>query len=913
MPSLREWLYRLAASLRGDRSARRLREELDTHAALLAAEGAGRRCAALRLGGPDQIEAAWRDQRGLRWLDDLRRDAKLALRSLRRSPGFTAVVVISLALGIGTNAAIFSVLNAAAWRSLPVPDPGRLTLLYWHAAKRPGALNQSGGQGPPVAGAASYSLAYPTYEQLRDHSQGVLSSIFGFAPLGFGPTALEVGGETATLRATLVTGEFFSGLGVKVARGRLIGRGDERDGAPTAIVLSYGYWTRQFARAPGIVGRAALIAGTPATIVGVATPSFHGVQTGSEVDAWVSMSPSSPATLTAWGLAPPNVSLYRSTDYWWLQMMARLPPGVSRQQAVAALGPLFRSLTLTGLSPAPKADATPQLGLQRGEQGFSPYQGSGSQTLWILMALVGLLLLLACVNIAALLLARASARRQEISVRLALGASRARLVRQLLTESLLLALGGGALGAALAPLGVRLLLALMGGDGTPLPLTVGVDGPIVVFTAAVAVLVGIGFGLAPAMRSTRVGVASALAGGRGGTGRVRLGADKALVIAQVALSLVLLIGAGLFLRTLTALQRRPLGFNPRNLLLVSLDGTQAGYRGPALLTLYRRVQVRLQALPSVAAATSSRLPLLTGWSSNGGVTVPGLKLSDRAAGVYMNTVGPDFFKTLGIPLLYGRGITADDTAANARVAVVNQALVEKIFGGATPIGRSIGESLFSNQTVYYRIVGVCANARFGGVRGAMPPTLYEPWMQAPLVTGLVTFEVRFSGSESAAAVGIRLALHDIDPALAPTRLELQTAASGLAHDQQRMFADLGGFFGLLGLLLAAIGIEGTMAYAVARRRSELGIRMALGARGTQLQWSVLRETLGMTLAGVAAGVIGGYFAAQIIAAQLFGVAPTDPASFAAAAGLMLAVALAAAWLPARRAARLDPAQVLRAQ
>ena len=913
MSRLRELGARLAASLRGERGreadAERLREEWAGHREALGA------AAREKLRGQDAMAEAWRDQRGLPWLEDLRRDLSVGWRGLRQAPGFTLVVVLSLALGIGANAAIFSVLDAALYQSLPIAAPRRLALLYWQAKRWPKALNQSG-QGAPasVTGVGSYSLAYPTYEYLRDHARAVFSGVAGFAPISFGAatTALTVRRQTTLTRAELVTGGFFAALGLRPAAGRLLNAGDERAGAPMAAVLSYGFWRRQFGGSRAILGRAVEINGAAATIVGVAPRGFEGVEPGTSWDVWVGMSPTTPAALAPWGYMPPNLSVYRSTAYWWLQVMARLRPGVTRARAEAELGPVFRRITLAGLEPAPRGGAIPQLGMMSGAQGINGFRADNGQSLYVLMAVVGLLLLLACVNVAALLLARAAARRREIGVRLALGARRSRLVRQLLTESVLLALLGGAAGALLAPLGVKLLLALMGG-ATALPLAVRVNPAIVGFTLGVSLATGILFGLAPALRSTRVQLAGTLGTVRTPAGeRQRLRGDKALAMSQVALSLVLLIAAGLFARTLNALQDRRLGFQPDHLLVFGVDGEQAGYHGADLVALYRNVTAKLAALPGVSGVTASRLGLLTGWFSNGTLRVPGAKLPRAARGADLNGVGPGFFGVMGIPMRLGRNFNDADLTSSRPVAVVSETLARHLFGAADPLGREVQVAQPPGGPLY-TIVGVAADARYSGVRGAMPPVLYTPYAQMPAPVSSLVFEVRMAGDPQAVLPEVRAAMHGIDPALALSGVTLQTAVDAGHFGQERMFAELSGFFGLLGLLLAAIGLEGTMAYAVARRTGEIGIRMALGARRGQVLAGVLRETLTLTLAGVVAGLLGAWAASRLIAGQLYGVAATDPATFAAAAAVMLAVAALAGWWPALRAARVDPMRALRAE
>ncbi|HWG36695.1 MAG TPA: ADOP family duplicated permease [Terriglobales bacterium] len=903
-------------------SRRRLREELEAHLEALAqryrAQGMGeaeaRRAARLKLGGADQIEEAWGDERRFGWLEDLRRDLILGARALRRAPGFTAVVVLSLALGIGANTAIFSLLDAALLQKLPVRAPDELALLYWHAQRWPRGLDQSGTGSPPTSDDGSFSLAYATYLQLRDHSGIAMQNIFAFSPLGVGTpsTALEVDGRTSLARASLVTGGFFPGLGLAAYRGRLVGAHDEVAGASPVVVLSFDYWSAHFAANPELIGKAVTINGSAATVVGIAPPQFQGVVQGAAVDAWISLSPTNPASLAPWGFTPPAGSIFTATSYWWLQVMGRRRPGVSLAQAQAQLGPQFEQSAVAALHREPKGDSLPQLGVMSGAQGINQFASDHGQDLWVMMSVAGLLLLLACVNVAALLLARASARRQEIGVRLALGARRWRLIRQLLTESVLLAGLGGAFGAAIAPLGVRLLLTLLGGAGGPLPVAAGVDGWVVAFALGVSLLTGLLFGLAPALRSTRQGVCAPLQPGRAGAVRVRLRGDKMLAVVQVALSLVLLVGAGLFLRTLRMFEVAPLGFNPNHLLVFGLDGAEAGYRGAGLSGLYERVHQAIGAVPGVSAVTESRLRLLDGWIGSGSLHVPGVTLDAANTHTLENSAGPGFLAAFGMRLLAGRDFNDADLRSSNNVVIINQSLARQLFGTGMPLGRQLGPGLEPGGRLY-TVIGVAQDARYGSLRGPMPPTLFWPYTQADTKLGTLTFQVRFRTTADAVLPGIRQALQRIDPALAMSDPKLETEVAGGRLARQQMFAQLSSFFGLLGLLLAAIGIKGTMAYAVARRSAEIGIRMALGARRGQVLGAVLRETLAVTLGGIAAGAVAALLAARLVATKLYGVKPNDPATLLGAALLLLAVAALAGLWPARHAARTDPMRALRSE
>lgn len=644
-------------------------------------QSAARREAVIELGGIEQVKEQVRSVRAGRLLDDFAKDVRFGFRTLVRSPGFTIVAVLTLALGIGANTAIFSLIDAVMLNLLPVRNPQRLVLLDWTG-------DMAMIEGPRSPNAAPFS--YRTFEDIRAHNQ-VFSSLFGFVPLGKPSIVIE--GEASLAQGELVTGDYFSGLGVGPVLGRVITDADEKPGDPRVAVISYGYWSRRFGRNPKAVGKGATINGVPFTIVGVAPPKFFGVQPGRSVDVWAPLAEDS--GLLPYGLSsgPGGFDPFTSSDWWWLMMMGRLKPGVSTQQGTAQADLLFRQSISNFLKTHP-ATVPPHIRLDPASRGLANLRQEFSKPLSILMILVSVVLLIACANIAALLVARSNTRRREIAIRLALGASRGRLVRQLVGESVLLAGFGGALGLLFAHWGSHALLVLMSGGREPLTLLVGLDAKVLAFTAVVSMVTGILFGLAPAWRSTRVELTPALKATASGTSvvrqRTRLGLGNSLVIAQVALSLLLLIGAGLFVRTLESLENENLGFDPHHLLLFGVDPSLAGYKGEQRIDFYGRLLHRLQALPGVKSATMSQNTLISGSRDSWDVSIEGLKpRPGQNRDVDWNFVGPSFFKTMEIQLLVGRGIGWQDTASSPQVVVVNRAFARHFLDDRNPVGYTI--------------------------------------------------------------------------------------------------------------------------------------------------------------------------------------------------------------------------------
>jgi len=839
-------------------------------------------------------------------------DLRYAMRQLRASPATTAVIVLSLALGIGANTAIFSLVNAVLLASLPVKDPGALVSLSWGGNEWPRPLNQSSNGAPQGSGyrQGSYSMGYPFYQQLAD-DRANFSAVFGFAPLGAGRqnTTIVADGVASRIDGEMVTGDYFTGLGTAPLLGRLLTRGDDRaDGG--AAVISYALWNRQFGADPGIVGRKIIVNGLGFEIVGVTQPAFFGPEPGRSPDIWVPAI-DSPA-LTPFGFRPPDTpSLMSVRTYWWLAMMARLAPGVDRVRAQAAVNGQFQQFVTDALAIPAGSRIMPTVVIMPADRGIDALTQSFARPLVVLMVIVGLVLLIACANVATLLVARATARRREIAIRLSLGASRARLVRQLLTESFTLAIIGGIVGTIAAAWGTRALLLLLP-QGQRMDVATGLSGSVLAFTAVVTLATGILFGLAPAFRATRPDVAADIkpsSGLRAGSGsRVDLGGG--FVVAQVALSLVLVFGAGLFIRTLTELRNEKLGVDTRNVLVVGLDATQNGYAGARLANLYQTILERLPAIPGVANVTATRLPLFAGWVSNGPITIQGLEPKPEGTVAHYNGVGPSFAQTMGMKLLAGRGIDEGDVMASRRVAVINEIGAQSFFGTANPIGRqfSFGHGDPARQ---YEIIGVIQNAKYNNVRGPFPKTVYVPYTAMPATLGGLSLQIRTSTEPTAVLSSVRRIIHEIEPglALADVRTESDQVAEALW--QERLLAQLVTAFGALALALACIGVYGTMSYAVSRRTKEIGVRIAIGAQTSQVLREELSRAVRLAVVGILIGLPTAFLASRFVSSQLFGVKPADPVTMVVAVVVLAAVTTAAGLLPARRAAAVDPITALR--
>ena len=893
-----------------------LREELEFHLEAEAGEreSAGvsheqARQAALReLGNVTLVREDTRATWGWTSLEQLGQDLRYALRTMASNRTFTAMAVLSLALGIGANTAIYSFVESILLRSLPVPDPQSLVVMKWRAPVFPrvGFSASSGAiYNDPKGGTVASVFPYPALPLLQSNT-AVLGSAFGY--FGGGSLNITIGQETEAIEGQYVSGDYFRGLGVPPAAGRLILSGDDRAGAAAVAVLNYRYSRQRFGEAANAVGQSIRINNTPFTVVGVAPPQFFGADPASVPDVWLPMH----ANLLLDPLALKTVAAkYLDRNFYWIEIMGRLKPGISPARAQAVLGPQFRQFAESSASSDRERANLPTLAILEGAAGLDSLRHKYSRPLAVLAAMAGLILLIACANISNLLLARAIARRREIAVRLSMGAGRMRVVRQLLTESVLLAAMGGALGVAFAFWGIRFLTLLLASGRTNFTLHAQLNWHVLGVTFALSVLTGLLFGVAPAIQATRADVMPALKELLAGTpsrasrhALPRVSVSQFLVGGQIALSLMLLVSAGLFGQTLSNLQSIELGFNRENVMLFTLNPRAAGYEGPALNRLYTDIRERLTQIPGVRSVSMSGRPLLSGsGTTTSAVEVPGV--APPGAGkpnVGLFDVGPAFFQTMQIPVFAGREFDERDGGDPSPVAVVNQRFV-KAFGLENPIGRTVNLKPRS-----YQIVGVVGDALFLNLKEERHPMLYLPFSRPP---GQATFEVRAAGNPLDHAKTVREIVRQIDSRLAVSGLETQAARINQAISQEIALARLCTVFAALALTIACVGLYGTMAFHVTRRTGEIGIRMALGAERSSIVWLVLREIFSVGVAGLAAGVVGALSGSRYVASFLYGIKPHDPLALTAAVLILLSAALIAGYVPARRASRIDPMRALR--
>jgi predicted permease len=841
------------------------------------------------------------------------RDLQLAARMMLQAKGWTAVILISLALGIGANTALFSTMNGLLFRKLPVSDPD--TLVRFGSAG-PNQMRTDtlvyGFMAPDVRGRrVDPTFSYPMYQQLLEANR-TMSDLFACAPIG--NVNVIVNGQAEIASAFLTSGNYYRALGVSAHLGRTITADDDRPDAAPAAVISHKYWRARFGGRPDVLGSLVRVKNAPVTIVGVLPPEFTGVQQAVDEAPDISM----PMALEP-QVAPPRSSLQPSLlgapNFWWVQVMGRLKPGVTAAQVQGNLAGVFQYSARAGYyaflsqrSPeeqslfSPKdPSAVPELLVSSGSRGIYDVTVSEFRAVMMLAAIVVLVLLIVCANIANLLLSRAMARRSEISVRLALGATRGRLVRQLLTESLLLSAIGGGLGFLVARWGQPILQSVTE-QASPF------DWRVLAFLVAVSTTTGVVFGIAPALAATREEVNSLLKMNSRTIGRSGSRLGKSLVVAQVTISLVLLVGAGLFLRTVQNLRRVDIGFNPHNVLLFQINPALNGYEAEKRNPLYVDIEARLRAIGGVRAVAWSNPSLMSPRRFSGEIYIQGRaypqRQGDPISGV---NVSPSFFDTMEIPLAAGRSFTDRDTQNAPIVAIINEAAARLYFPNETALGRRFGRRLHESGQI--EIVGIVRDAKYNNVREAVPPTMYVPYQQS--YSGSVTFEVRTAGDPLAAIPAVREAVRAVDPNVPIISLTTQEAEVENRFKQERLFAQAGSVFGGLALLVASVGLFGLMSYSVARRTNEIGIRMALGAAREDVVQLVMRESMILVLVGVLLGLAGAIAASRPIANLLFGLAPADPMTISVAIVVMLLLSSVAAYLPARRASRVDPIVALR--
>ena len=903
---LRSWLRAIAGRPRLNREIREELESLtDQHAEDLQRQGVpaaeARRRARAALGSLDARCEDCRESIGLRLFDELSGDVRYALRTLRRAPSFSIVAILTIAVGIGANAAILSLMEAAVWRPLPVRDPSRLRLLTWASGPNDVMDNTTGPTvTAPDGTRAETPFSYAVFTALRRRTE-ILTDLCAFRALGRVTAVIDGQAETAT--AQLVSGNHDRALGISAALGRSILESDDAPGMEVVAVISNGFWTRRFDRQPSVIGRRIDINGAPVTIVGVAPIGFSGATLGLAAD--VSL------PLHAQPSIAPNrylrtASMLDDPATWWLSLLGRLSPAVGDAQAQSALELALQDAVRASLPDRTRLDQ-PHLRMLDGSRGVDALGEEFGRPVRVLLGFVGFVLLLICANLGSLLLARASARQREISLRLAIGASRVRLVRQTLTEGLVLAGIGGSLGLLVGYATRNVIPSLLVPSWVPMPMPPMFDARVLAGAVGLTLLAGVLFSLAPAWHFTRSPLGHALRDAGRVTRSTKMTGARPLVVLQVVLSAVLLAGAGLFLRTLTNLYRADLGFRPDRIVLLAVDPPRSQYAGRKRVALFERTEESLRVLPGVQHLSLSASPLVGHDTNTTSVGVDGRRPRRGAVdSAWINQVGNDFFQTMNIPILQGRGFEQPDGRDAPPVAVVNQAFVQKFF----PSGEALGHTVTTNG-VTSRIVGIAGDTRYRDIRTPPPPTIFRPYVQLDDADSM-TFEIQTELPEAAVARAAREALRAIDPQIPVGDVRSQRAQIDSTLSQERLFAVLTGTFSLVAIALTCIGIYGVVANAVGRRTNEIGIRVALGATRRNVIAMVLGEIVLPVGLGAGLGILAIAGVGRVLSTLLYGVAPQDPSTIAGALLLVLATALVAAAIPARRATRIDPMEALRA-
>jgi predicted permease len=826
------------------------------------------------------------------WLDKFLRDLRRGFRSLVQSPGFTITAILTLALGIGANTAVFSVMNAVLLQSLPVADANRIVYLRTSNAPRgTGTID------------TNRTFSYPVYDALRRHS-GALTSLISYVPLSGNKVAVRYGSVPEEAEGDMVSGTFFSGLGVRLERGRGFTEQDEQDHAPVAVI-SYDYWTGRFARNPDVLGKTLYVNGVGFTIVGIGADGFQGLEPGKSTDFWIPLQ--SRPELNAWGNPLENGKNYMANPTWWcLFLIGRLAPGVSKSQAAAALQPVFRTAAYIGLGSPQPGERKPDLSLVEAK-GFPGYAAQYGEPLHLLMGMVGLVLLIALTNVVMLLAARNAVRQREFSMKLALGASRGDLLRQLLTESLLLVSAGGLVAWFFALFATRAL-----GAWGQIESSLAPDSTVLCFTVAVLAMTVLLFGLAPLRVALSAGPTLALrssaAVSRIDSAKSRAG--RIIVALQMSLCVILLVAAGLLIRTLRNLQNTPLGFNTHGLVVFGVSPHfQSLERGREF---YRELIGKLRGLPGVESVTVMMERIGSGASNNSDMMVDGRfsEANTAASGtVRWNVVGPDFFHTLGVPIVAGRDFSDSDTASTPLVGIINEEFARRFLPNLNPLGHTFGPN---NGEVKVTIVGVVKNHKFRSIDEKTIPMAWYEYAQIPVI-GKMDVELRVHGQPLAILPAARRAVQQLNPNLPLIEPMTQRDQYDMSISRQVLFARLAGFFGLLAVVLVATGLYGTLAYRVSRRTAEIGVRMAMGAGRGQVVWMILRDSLVLTAIGAALGVPLAVVVARAMSSSLYGVKPLDGASYLLALISVIFVALAASAVPARRAAGVEPLAALRTE
>lgn len=841
-----------------------------------------------------------------RFWSELVQDVRYGCRTMIANKAFSALAVLSLALGIGANTVIYSFMESILLRSLPVADPESLVVLNWHSRPPQNASKQwehvihgvqgilwPGDKGTLVSG----MFPYGAFETLREENP-VFSTLFGY--FNGQKTTLAVSGQAVSTSTEYVTGEYFRGLAVSPAAGRMIESEDDRPGAAPVAVISYATSQQRFGGPSSAIGQPVLVNNVPFTVIGVAPPEFFGVDPAWVPDLYLPLH----TNLLLDGARAAGI--YADGNFYWIEMMGRLRPGISMAQAQATLAPRFhRWVAATATTDGERAKL-PALILNPGAAGLGSLRRQYSRPLYVLLAMVGLILAIACANIANLLLARAAARRREMAVRLSLGAGRFRVVRQLLTESVLLASLGGALGILFAIWGVRSLTLLFSRGQENFTLHAELNWSVLGVTAALSLVCGLLFGLVPALQSTRPDVMPTLKNGRGGGPRRR--AQHVLVVAQIAMSFLILVAAGLFVQTLNNLHSVQLGYARENILLFSLNARQAGHKDPEIATFYANLRKRLESIPGVHSATLSQSSIInaghTGQAIRGPMKIGSVTLEDAR----VMAAGPRFLTTMQIPILTGREFDDRDQPGSRPVAIISERLARTYFENENPIGRRI---TLPDEKRDLEIVGVSANLRYGGLKNEEESAMTVLVAVSQFSPDRMTYALRTAGDPLNYVKSVQEIVREADSRIPVTNVVTQAAEIDRTISREVTFAKLCTGFAVLALLMACVGLYGTMSYNVARQVGEIGIRMALGAQRGTVVWMVLRRVLTLAAVGLAISVPAALSASQLVKSFLFGTRPNDPRTLALAGAVLVTAAILAGYAPARRASRIDPLAALR--
>ena len=885
-----------------------LEEEMRVHVDLRSQQQAqaglspddARHAATRRFGNTTHVKERSHESWGWRWLEYLLQDIGYGLRAMMRTKGITIVALLSLALGIGANTAIFSLLDAILLRPLPVEKPEELVLF--------------GNGNPPVLPTglphgSTHLFSYPFYREISQKNE-VFSGVTAIDSIEFAAQGTVAGGGREMMHCDLVSGTYFSVLGLRPVLGRLLADSDDQaPGSGPVAVISYGWWKRRFATDPSVIGKTVQFGTKGYTIVGVAPPEFFGTSVGQSPDFWIPLSMEKEVSPGWNGL---NDKFFQS-----LYLIARLKPGVTTEQATANVNLLFKQILrneYVGPQPSQKEltrIAQARIELTSAARGLSQLRGRFTLPLEILMTIAGLVLLIACANIANLLLARGTVRSREIAVRMAIGASRSRMVLQLLTESFLLALVGAGLGVALAWRAGEMLLRMATDPMQPAIVAVAPDLRVLLFTLMLTCFTTLLFGMVPALRATRLNLTSSLKEGRGTTSAPsRISLARTLIVSQIAISLILLVAAGLFVRSLVKLTSVDTGFDKQNVLVFQLDEYAAGFEQDARLgSLLQQIEERVQSVPGVKAASFSFFTFNQGeWSED--VTLQGIpRTPENSHEVLNNVVGTGFFSTMGLPVIAGRTFNAHDIASAPKVAVINETMAQKFFPGGSAVGHRYGFGDDPAHSGDIEIIGVVKNAKYEALQEKPQPAAY--FVYAQRVQYLNNFEVRYEGDSRPMTSAVRRAIAEVNPNVPILGISTLADEVDESTSNQRLIAQLSAFFGSLAVLLVCIGIYGLMSYAVARRTNEIGVRMALGAGRSNVLWLVMREILILTSIGLAIGVPLALAGSQMVSKLLYGLSPWDPVSLLAAIGMLVGIGVLAGYLPARRASMVDPTVALR--